>query len=106
MKKVCILLIISLLVLGLAGMVSAGIEIGTGEHGGGEAGGIGEQEPEKPVTPGGTISDPPVPGPSDDPTPPGGGGEIGTSPEFSTFGIVAMGALGALSYFYIRRKKK
>lgn len=77
MMKFCMLVIVSMIMLGLvAGVVSGdAMERPTTDKEGFTGGDIG-QTPGQP------------------------------SPEFSTFGIAAVGALGALSYFYIRRKRK
>ncbi|MBW3013801.1 hypothetical protein KY335_00995 [Candidatus Woesearchaeota archaeon] len=86
MMKFFMLLIFSMIMLGLvAGMVSGAIESTTssGDVGGFKSGGgIGDTPSPETQTPGQPV------------------------PEFSTIGIAAAGALGALSYFFVRRKKK
>lgn len=98
--KIWLLLIFSMIMLGLvAGLVSADAVTGAAAVGGEDT------DNKEEAKTGGTLGEPKAQSPAD--TLDGGAGDdvVQNGPEFSTFGIGAAGALGALSYFFIRRRK-
>lgn len=109
MMKFCMLVIVSMIMLGLvAGMVSGDAVTGaqTGDIDAKDQGkgfesspiGAESEQPSEPASQQPTQTSDTLSG--------GSGGDIVNGPEFSTFGIAAAGALGALSYFFVRRNKK